>query len=204
MLRSSGDRVEQVADAVPLARALCAGASAAGGHLAHAGGAGLHRSHRSEVPDAVVGAGTVRSAADAQAAAMAGARFAVSPGYTSRVGGPAMSSACRCCRAWPPAARSWRHRKRLHRTQILPGDAGRRPAMLRPGAGRSATATFCPTRRRHRGQRRGLPGPANVECVGGSWLTPADAVAAGDWARITALARACAGLRANRPFAPAW
>jgi 2-dehydro-3-deoxyphosphogluconate aldolase/(4S)-4-hydroxy-2-oxoglutarate aldolase len=59
-----------------------------------------------EVPDAVVGAGTVRSAADAQAAAMAGARFAVSPGYTTRSARPATSSACRCCPAWPPAARS--------------------------------------------------------------------------------------------------
>ena len=54
-----------------------------------------------EVPEAVAGAGTVRSAADAQAAARAGAKFAVSPGYTSTVG--------RCCSALPPAATSaWR------------------------------------------------------------------------------------------------
>jgi 2-dehydro-3-deoxyphosphogluconate aldolase / (4S)-4-hydroxy-2-oxoglutarate aldolase len=60
------------------------------------------------VPEAIVGAGTVRSAADAQAARNAGCRFAVSPGYRQEIGQACRNSTCRCCPVWRRPARSWR------------------------------------------------------------------------------------------------
>src|SRR5918911_1660844 len=79
--------LSQVADAVPLARALvAAGIRMLEVTLRTPVALACIEAIAREVPEAVVGAGTVRSAADAQAAAMAGARFAVSPGYTRGVG----------------------------------------------------------------------------------------------------------------------
>jgi hypothetical protein len=59
------------------------------------------------VPEAIVGAGTVRSAGDAQACANAGARFAVSPGYTSALGRACQELRLPLLPGWPPAAKSW-------------------------------------------------------------------------------------------------
>jgi len=148
-----------------------------------------------EVPEAVVGAGTVRSASDAQAAALAGARFAVSPGYTRAVG-----KAC--------------HELGL---PLLPGVATGSEIMLAQEDGYTALkffpavpaggapllkawhgpfndVRFCPTGGITPGNAREFLALPNVACVGGSWLTPADALAAQDWDRITRLAGEAAGL----------
>lgn len=149
-----------------------------------------------EVPQAVVGAGTVRSAADAQAAQAAGARFAVSPGYSSRV-----AQACRD-RSLPllpgvatgseiMAAQDdgWSELK------FFPAMQAGGLAMLKAWAGPFGDVRFCPTGGITPQNAPDFLAMPNVVCVGGSWLVPADALAAGDWARIELLAREAAAFK---------
>ena len=142
-----------------------------------------------EVPQAVVGAGTVRSRADAQAAARAGARFAVSPGYTTAVGQacrdaglallPGVASASEIMQAQEDG---------FTELKFFPAMQAGGPAMLKAWSGPFFDVKFCPTggvTPQNASEFLALP---NVVCVGGSWLVPADALAVGDWARITRLA----------------
>lgn len=143
-----------------------------------------------EVPEAVVGAGTVRTRADAQAAAMAGARFAVSPGYTSAVG-----QACRDAglALLPGVATGseimMAQEDGFTELKFFPALQAGGAAMLKAWGGPFFDVKFCPTggvTLQNASDFLALP---NVVCVGGSWLVPADALAQGDWARITQLAR---------------
>lgn len=149
------------------------------------------------VPDAVVGAGTVRSKADAQAAANAGARFAVSPGYTSAVG-----QACRDLglSLLPGVATGSEimlaQEDGFTELKFFPAMQAGGPAMLKAWAGPFFDVRFCPTGGVTMGNAPELLALPNVVCVGGSWLVPQDAMAQGDWARITALAAQSRGLRA--------
>lgn len=149
-----------------------------------------------EVPEAVVGAGTVRSAADAQAAQLAGARFAVSPGYTHAVGKachdlglpllPGVATGSEIMMAQEDGYTA---------LKFFPAMQAGGAAMLKAWSGPFGDVVFCPTGGVTAGNARELLALPNVLCVGGSWLTPADAVAQGDWARITALAKEAVGLR---------
>ncbi|WP_332778240.1 bifunctional 4-hydroxy-2-oxoglutarate aldolase/2-dehydro-3-deoxy-phosphogluconate aldolase [Polaromonas sp.] len=149
-----------------------------------------------DVPEAVVGAGTVRSAADVQACAMAGARFAVSPGYTH-----AVAQACRDADLplLPGVATGSEimaaQEDGLTELKFFPAMQAGGPAMLKAWSGPFGDVRFCPTGGVTAGNAAELLALPNVVCVGGSWLTPADALAAGDWARITALAREAVQLR---------
>ena len=149
-----------------------------------------------EVPEAVAGAGTVRSAADVQASLNAGARFAVSPGYTHTVG-----QACRD--AGLPLLPGVATGSEIMAAQddgynelkFFPAMQAGGPAMLKAWGGPFIDVRFCPTggvTQTNAAEFLALP---NVACVGGSWLTPADALAAGDWGRITALAREASTLQ---------
>jgi 2-dehydro-3-deoxyphosphogluconate aldolase/(4S)-4-hydroxy-2-oxoglutarate aldolase len=142
-----------------------------------------------EVPEAVVGAGTVRSRADAQAAARAGARFAVSPGYT-----PAVGQACRDAglALLPGVATGseimMAQEDGFTELKFFPAMQAGGAAMLKAWSGPFFDVRFCPTggvTLQNAPEFLALP---NVVCVGGSWLVPADALATGDWARITRLA----------------
>ena len=190
--------LQRVQDAVPLAEALLAG-----------GVKVLEVTMRTPValqcieaiakalPEAMVGAGTIRSAADAQAALDAGSRFAVSPGYTAEVGAacrriglpllPGVATASEVMAAQADG---------LSFLKFFPAmQAGGIP-MLKALGGPFPDVVFCPTggiSLETAPQFLALP---NVKVCGGSWLTPADAVAAGDWARITRLAREAQALRA--------
>jgi 2-dehydro-3-deoxyphosphogluconate aldolase/(4S)-4-hydroxy-2-oxoglutarate aldolase len=149
-----------------------------------------------EVPEAVVGAGTLRSAADAQAAALAGARFAVSPGYTHAVGKachdlglallPGVATGSEIMMAQEDGYTA---------LKFFPALQAGGLAMLKAWSGPFNDVRFCPTggiTPQNAAEFLALP---NVACVGGSWLTPADALAAGDWARVTRLASEAAALR---------
>ncbi len=142
-----------------------------------------------DVPEAVVGAGTVRSAADAAAAARAGARFAVSPGYTSAVG-----DACRAqgLALLPGVATASEimaaQADGFDALKFFPALQSGGSAMLKAWAGPFGDVLFCPTGGIQPGNAGEFLALANVACVGGSWLVPADALAQGDWERITALA----------------
>ena len=143
-----------------------------------------------DVPEAVVGAGTVRSAADAQACAMAGARFAVSPGYSHAVGQachdaempllPGVATAGEIMMAQADG---------LSELKFFPALQAGGAAMLKAWNGPFGDVRFCPTGGVSMTNAPEFLALPNVVCVGGSWLTPADSVARGDWAAITVLAR---------------
>lgn len=183
-------------DAVPLARAL-----AAGGirmlEVTLRTPVALECIERiaKEVPEAVAGAGTIRSAADAQAAALAGARFGVSPGYTRAVGKachdlglPLLPGVATASEIMAALADGFAFLK------LFPAEAVGGIPLLKAWASPFGPVSFCPT-----GGITPITAPnylalPNVRCVGGSWLTPFDAVRAGDWTRITQLARAAQAL----------
>jgi 2-dehydro-3-deoxyphosphogluconate aldolase/(4S)-4-hydroxy-2-oxoglutarate aldolase len=183
--------LHDVKDAVPLARALVAG-----------GIRMLEVTLRTrealecieiiakEVPEAVAGAGTIRSAADAQASALAGAKFGVSPGYTRAVG-----KACHDLGLplLPGVATGSEimlgQEDGLTEFKFFPAVQAGGLAMLKAWQGPFGDIKFCPTGGVHAGNAHEFLALSNVACVGGSWIVPTDAIAAGDWARIEALAR---------------
>jgi 2-dehydro-3-deoxyphosphogluconate aldolase/(4S)-4-hydroxy-2-oxoglutarate aldolase len=142
-----------------------------------------------EVPGAVIGAGTARSAADVMACSMAGARFIVSPGYTHSLG-----QACRDTDLplLPGVATGSEimaaQEDGFTELKFFPAMQAGGPAMLKAWGGPFGDVKFCPTGGVSLANAAEFLALSNVVCVGGSWLTPADAVAHGDWARITALA----------------
>jgi len=189
--------LHDVAHAVPMARALVAGGiRMLEVTLRTPQALACMEAIARDVPEAVLGAGTVRSQADAQAAINAGARFAVSPGYTSALG--------QACRALglpllPGVATGSEIMQAqadgYQQLKFFPALQAGGLAMLKAWSGPFFDVDFCPTgglTPENAPQFLALP---NVRCVGGSWLVPADALAAGDWARITELAAQAKGLR---------
>lgn len=183
--------LNDVAHAVPMARALVAGGiRMLEVTLRTPQALACIEAIAKEVPEAVVGAGTVRTKADAQAAAMAGAQFAVSPGYTSAVG-----QACRdmSLTLLPGVATGseimMAQEDGFTELKFFPALQAGGPAMLKAWGGPFFDVKFCPTggvTLQNASDFLTLP---NVVCVGGSWLVPADALVQGDWTRITQLAR---------------
>lgn len=142
------------------------------------------------VPQAVLGAGTLRNAADARASRDAGCVFGVSPGYMSAIGAacrdaqlpllPGVSTASEVMAANDDGLRF---------LKFFPAVPAGGVAMLKALHGPFPDVVFCPTGgigADNAAQFLALP---NVRVCGGSWLTPADAMERGDWARITRLAR---------------
>ena len=191
--------LHDVAHAVPMARALLAGGiRMLEVTLRTPQALACMEAIARDVPEAIVGAGTVRSAADAQAAAMAGARFAVSPGYTQAVG--------RACRdlglpLLPGVATGSEimlaQEDGITELKFFPAMQAGGVAMLKAWSGPFGDVSFCPTGGVTLHNAPGLLALPNVLCVGGSWLVPGDAIAQGDWARITQLAREVGQLRTS-------
>jgi 2-dehydro-3-deoxyphosphogluconate aldolase/(4S)-4-hydroxy-2-oxoglutarate aldolase len=185
-----------VAHAVPMARALVAGGiRMLEVTLRTPQALACMEAIANEVEGAVVGAGTVRNAADAAAAVKAGARFAVSPGYTKTLG-----QACRDhgLSLLPGVATGseimMAQEDGYTELKFFPAMQAGGPAMLKAWGGPFFDVKFCPTggvTQQNAADFLSLP---NVACVGGSWLVPSEAVAQGDWARIEALARAATQL----------
>ncbi|WP_413756966.1 bifunctional 4-hydroxy-2-oxoglutarate aldolase/2-dehydro-3-deoxy-phosphogluconate aldolase [Streptomyces sp. MMBL 11-3] len=188
--------VEDVSDAVPLARALVAGGlPAIEVTLRTPVALDAIRAIADAVPDAVVGAGTVISPGQVADSVAAGARFLVSPGWTDALldamrgsGVPFLPGVSTTSEVVALLERGVTDMK------FFPAEAAGGAAYLKSLGGPLPQARFCPT---------GGIGPAvapeylalpNVLCVGGSWMLPADAVAGGDWARVEELAREAAGL----------
>ena len=182
--------LNDVAHAVPMARALVAGGiRMLEVTLRTAQALACMEAIARNVPEAVLGAGTVRSAADARSVAAAGARFAVSPGYTSAVGqacrdlglpllpGVATGSEIMQC-----------HQDGLTELKFFPALQAGGVAMLKAWGGPFADIRFCPTGGVTPQNAKELLALPNVVCVGGSWLVPQDALLQGDWQRITRLA----------------
>lgn len=182
--------------AVPLARALVAG-GLPGIEVTLRTPAALGAIERiaAEVPEAVVGAGTVTTPEQAAAAAGAGARFLVSPGSTATLaaamadtGLPFLPGVSTVSEALALLERG------VSELKFFPAEAAGGAAFLKSLSGPLPQVRFCPTGGITPASAPDYLALPNVGCVGGSWLTPADAVAAGDWDRVTDLARQAAAL----------
>lgn len=151
-----------------------------------------------EVPDAVVGAGTVVRPEDAELSAAAGARFLVSPGCTSRLQAAMVATGLPFLPGVATASEAIALLEGgITAMKFFPAEASGGAACLRALAGPLPQIRFCPTggvSPRNAAEYLALE---NVGCVGGSWLTPADVVRDGDWARVRKLASEAAALRAR-------
>jgi 2-dehydro-3-deoxyphosphogluconate aldolase/(4S)-4-hydroxy-2-oxoglutarate aldolase len=183
--------IEDARDAVPLARALVAGGlPVVEVTLRTPAGLAAIRAIAQEVPEAVVGAGTVLGAADVAAAAEAGARFLVSPGATDPLldamadsGLPALPGASTASEVLALVERG------IGCAKFFPAAAAGGVPFLRALAGPFPGMRFCVTGGIDAAGAAAFLSLSTVLCVGGSWLTPADALAERDWDRITGLAR---------------
>ena len=149
-----------------------------------------------ELPHACVGAGTVLSAADLAKVTEAGARFAISPGATDTLFNAAKTSAVPLIPGIATASELMRGLEHgWRRFKFFPAESSGGIAALKGFGGPLPMARFCPTGGIDAAKAPAYLALPNVACVGGSWMVPADAVTAGDWARIGALASEAASLK---------
>ena len=189
--------VEDAADAVPLARALVAGGlPAIEVTLRTPAALDAIRAIAAEVPEAVVGAGTVVSAPNVSNAAAAGARFLVSPGWTEGLldamrasGLPFLPGVSTTSEVVALLERG------VPEMKFFPAQAAGGVPYLKSLSGPLPQARFCPTGGISRASAPAYLSLPNVGCVGGTWMLPADALAARDWTRVEALARAASALK---------
>ncbi|MDX6364575.1 MAG: 2-dehydro-3-deoxyphosphogluconate aldolase / (4S)-4-hydroxy-2-oxoglutarate aldolase [Streptomyces sp.] len=189
--------VRDAADAVPLARALVAGGlPVIEVTLRTPAATDAIRAIAAEVPDAVVGAGTVITPAQVADSVAAGARFLVSPGWTDVLldamkasGLPFLPGVSTTSEVVALLERG------VHEMKFFPAEAAGGTAYLTSLAGPLPQARFCPTGGIGLASAPDYLALPNVGCVGGSWMLPAEAIAARDWDRVEALAREAAALR---------
>lgn len=189
--------IRDAAVAVPLARALVVGGlPVIEVTLRTPAALDAIRAIAREVPDAVVGAGTITRAEDIQAATAAGSRFLVSPGTPpalaealAAVPVPVLPGCATVTEAMVLAARGFAALK------FFPAEPSGGAAFLKSLSGPLPGLVFCPTGGIDAAKAPAYLALANVGAVGGSWVVPDDALAAGDYARITELARAARALR---------
>lgn len=189
--------VDDPAAAVEIARALVAGGlPAIELTLRTPSALDAIRAIAAEVPEILVGAGTIVRPEQAKLAEEAGARFLVSPGATPSLLDAMASTGL----PFLPGTSTVSEVMRVLETGVsemkfFPAEASGGAAYLKAIASPVPEARFCPTGGITATSAATYLALPNVGCVGGSWLTPADAVRAGDWDRIEALAREAAGLR---------
>ena len=148
-----------------------------------------------EVPEVLIGAGTVTTPAQAVDAVKAGAQFLVSPGATPRLLDamletdaavlPGVATVGEALEVWECG---------LTELKFFPAQAAGGAPFLRALNGPLPQLRFCPTGGVTPDNAADYLGLANVACVGGSWLTPAATLAAGDWDAVERLARQAAQL----------
>ncbi|MEJ8848494.1 bifunctional 4-hydroxy-2-oxoglutarate aldolase/2-dehydro-3-deoxy-phosphogluconate aldolase [Variovorax rhizosphaerae] len=183
--------IERLDDAVPLARALVAGGiRVLEITLRTPQGLKAIEAIANEVEGAITGVGTITQARDFERARKAGAVFGVSPGLTPEL----IAAACGSALPLLPgvmtpsdviAARAAGYTE----LKLFPAQQAGGIGMLKAMAGPFPDVTFCPTGGISAATAADFLALPNVACVGGSWLTPADAVAGKDWSRISELAR---------------
>jgi len=189
--------IEDVAHAVPLARALVAGGvRVLEVTLRTPAGLQAIADIARNVPEAIVGVGTITQPHEFKQSIDAGARFAVTPGLT-----PALIETVRGL-ALPllpgvmtPADVISAKAAGYLQLKLFPAQQAGGIGMLKALAGPFPDVMFCPTGGVTAATAADFLALPNVACVGGSWLTPRDAITAGDWTRITTLAREAAALR---------
>ena len=190
--------IERLSDAVPLARALVAGGlPVIEVTLRTKVALDAIRAIAGDVPDCVVGVGTVTRVPDIAAAIAAGAKYLVSPGTPPDLAAalaeasvPVLPGCATVSEAMALAARAFKVLK------FFPAEASGGVAWLKSVAAPLPDLKFCPTGGIDSRNIATYLACPNVLAVGGSWVAPKDAIAAGDFARITKLAREASALRA--------
>jgi len=189
--------IDEIEHAIPLARALVAGGiRVLEVTLRTKHGLPAIRAMAEQVPGAIVGVGTLTQPEEFAAARDAGAVFGVSPGLTQALIEAAISSGLPLLPGVMTPSEVMRAREvGFRQLKLFPAVPAGGIGMLNAIAGPLADVTFCPTGGISEATAPQFLACKNVACVGGSWLTPKDAIAAGDWDRITALALAASALR---------
>lgn len=190
--------VEDLAHAVPLARALVAGGlPVVELTLRTPVALDAVRAIAAEVPEITLGVGTVCTPQQAEQAAEAGAGFLVSPGTTPDLLAAMLGTGLPFLPGTATVSEVLRVLEAgVTEMKFFPAEASGGTAYLSSLASPLAAARFCPTGGITAASAPGYLALPNVGCVGGSWLTPRDALAAGDWGRVEQLAREAAALRA--------
>ena len=192
--------IERLEDALPLGRALVdAGLPVLEVTLRTACALDAIALLARELPQAVVGAGTVLSPADLDAVSRAGAAFAIAPGSTAGLYAAAARATLPFIPAVATASEIMQGLDHGHRRfKFFPAVPAGGTAALKAFAGPFPQVRFCPTGGIDAASAPAFLALPNVGTVGGSWMVPAGAVQARDWSAIDALARAAAGLRKAR------
>ncbi len=187
--------IDDLAQARPLAEALVAGGLPALEVTLRTPAALDAIRAMAEVPGGVVGAGTLLTPADVKAAKAAGARFGVSPGATDRLiaacedaGLPLLPGAATASEIMALLERGFTVQK------FFPAEQAGGAAYLKSIGAPIPQVSFCPTGGISLALAPGYLALQNILCVGGSWVAPKDAMARGDWAAVTRLAREAAAL----------
>ena len=183
--------INEIVQAVPLAKALVAGGiKVLEVTLRSEVAVDAIRRISEELPEAMIGAGTVITPEDLQAVTEAGAVFAISPGMTPSLLAaanhgpisliPGVSTASELMSGMAMGYNEFK---------FFPAEAAGGVQMLKSLGGPFPQITFCPTGGISLKNYKEYLGLANVACVGGSWIVPTDAIQQGDWQRITTLAQ---------------
>jgi len=191
--------IEDVATAIPLAQALLRGGLRVLEVTLRTHAAVDALRAMASLPDAIVGAGTVLSEAQYEDAMAAGAKFVVSPGLTDKLAAVAAGSLVPLLPGTATASDVMRAREAGFRhLKLFPAVSVGGVAALKAFGSVFADVQFCPTGGITEESASSYLALKNVACVGGSWLTPVDAVAARDWGRIERLAAHASALRRRR------
>jgi 2-dehydro-3-deoxyphosphogluconate aldolase/(4S)-4-hydroxy-2-oxoglutarate aldolase len=188
--------VDDLAHAVPVARALVAGGlPVIELTLRTPVALDAIRAIADEVPEILVGAGTIVNPGQAKEARDAGAQFLVSPGTTPTLLGAMADTGLPFLPGTATVSEVLAVLEAgFHEMKFFPAEASGGAAFLKSIASPVPAARFCPTGGITAASAPSYLALPNVGCVGGSWLTPADALASGDWARVERLAAAAAAL----------
>ena len=189
--------IDELAQAVPLAKALVAGGvRVLEVTLRTAPALEAIRLMARDVPDAIVGVGTLTRPQDFKDALDAGAKFGVSPGLT-----PAMIQAAHetglplLPGVFTPSDVIAARLAGFSQLKLFPAQQAGGIGMLKALGGPFPDVMFCPTGGVSAENAPDFLALPNVACVGGSWLVPKAAVKSGDWGKITALAKEANALK---------
>ena len=188
--------IEDLAHAVPLAKALVAGGvRVLEVTLRTAVGLDSIRAIAREVPDAIVGVGTLTRPEEFAKALEAGARFGVSPGLTpSMVEAAHQTGLPLLPGVMTPSDVIAARLAGFQQLKLFPAQQAGGIGMLKALGGPFPDVMFCPTGGVSVENAPDFLALPNVACVGGSWLAPKAVMVAGDWGKITALAKEVSAL----------
>lgn len=184
-------RIEKVEDAVPLARALVAGGLPVL-EVTLRTSVAFEAMERmvAEVPDAIIGAGTVTRPEELRLAERLGLRFTVSPGLTDALAKASVDvSVPHLPGVMTPSEVMGAREAGFTALKLFPAKQAGGLGMLKALAGPFPEVVFCPTGGVSVDTAPAFLALKNVVCVGGSWIAPDAAVRQGDWGAVTRLAR---------------